>query len=516
MAKGSRTALRLTIVTARRAPTLRHTAPVAVLSVGLALWGACADVAVVDEAPTAPAEVSPSTPPDRAAAAAAESDPPTSTARLDPGHTRVVWIQDTGDGTDYNGNGAQLVLMGLDSEDGRGERAILSARSNYAKPYMTPAGDHVVFSNRHERGVYVVRWDGTGLRRLAGGFALDVWRDPGSGVEWVYVGAGEADTRVRSYHQVRRYRIDDQGDGEPVWDRSPVSEDNFQLSADGRRASGVFPWPDVGLADLVRHRWTKVGEGCWTSLSPGGPSLLWYFDGTHRNLTLVDTTSDERWRIRINGAPGIDGFEVYHPRWSNHQRFFTMTGPYAVGDASNKIRDGGGRVEVYLGRFSEDFRTIEAWTQVTRNDHADFYPDAWIDPRVATLPPATRPVAVADTAPVVTPDLPRRVVLEVSVLRDAPLPTPASIAPYREGLLALEYQVLEVIDGAYPLDTIVAAHWVIVEGRVLPGAERSTHRRYRLVLDLYDDHPELEGRRVVMDADDVTLPLYYDASSRPE
>ena len=101
------------------------------------------------------------------------------------------------------------------------------------------------------------------------------------------------------------------------------------------------------------------------------------------------------------------------------------------------------------------------------------------------------------------------------MLRDTPLPTPASIAPYRRGLLALEYQVLEVIDGAYLLDTIVAAHWVIDEGAVLPGAERPANRRFRLVLELYDDHPELEGRRLVMDVDDVTLPLYYDPSSRP-
>ena len=480
------------------------------------MWGACADVAVVDEAPTAAAEASPSPPPDRTASSApVRSEVPADTGRLGPGHTRVVWVQDTGNGTDFNGTGTQLVLMGLDSKDGRGERLILSAVSNYAKPLITPAGDQIIFSNRHKRSVYAVHWDGTGLRRLAGGFALEVWRDPGTGVEWVYAGTDEADTRATSYHQVRRHRIDDPGEGELVWDRSPVSEDNFQLSADGRRASGVFPWPNVGLADLVSHSWTKLGEGCWAALSPGGPGLLWYFDGTHRNLTLVDTESDERWRIRINDAPGIDGFEVYHPRWSNHPRFFTMTGPYAVGDASNKIRDGGGRVEVYLGRFGEGFRTIEAWTQVTRNGRADFYPDAWIDPRAADLPPATPRVAVGDAATVAAPDLPRRVVLEASVLRDTPLPTPASIAPYREGLLALEYQVLEVIDGAYPLDTIVAAHWVIDEATVLPGAERPVNRRYRLVLDLYADHPELEGRRVVMDADDVTLPLYYDASSRP-
>ena len=503
-------------MTARWAPTVRHTAPIAGLAVCLALWGACADVAVVDEPPAASAEVSPSSPPDLAAlSASAQSASPAGDARLGPGHTRVVWVQDTGDGTDFNATGTQLVLMGLDSEDGRGERPILSTVSNYAKPLITPAGDQIVFSNRHERGVYVVDWDGTGLRRLADGFALEVWRDHGTGVDWVYAGTGEADTQAISYHQVRRYRIDDPGAGELVWDRSPVSEDNFQLSADGRRASGVFPWPDVGLADLVSQRWDKLGEGCWTGLSPGGLGLLWYFDGAHRNLTLVDTESDERWRIQINDASGIDGFEVYHPRWSNHPRFFTMTGPYAVGDASNKIRGGGSRVEVYLGRFSEGFRTIEAWTHVTRNTRADFYPDAWIDPRATARLPATLPVEVGDAARVAAPTLPRRVVLEARVLRDTPLPTPASIAPYREGLLALEYQVLEVIDGTYLLDTIVAAHWVIDEGAVLPGAGRPANGRFRLVLELYDDHPELEGRRLVMDADDVTLPLYYDPSSRP-
>ena len=387
--------------------------------------------------------------------------------------------------------------------------------SNYAKPLITPAGDRIVFSNRHERSVYVVHWDGTGLRRLTDGFALEVWRDPGTGVEWVYVATGEADTQALSYHQVQRHRIDDPGEGALVWDRSPVSEDNFQVSADGRRGGGVFPWPDVGLADLVSHRWSKLGEGCWTALAPGDLGLLWYFDGTHRNLTLVNTDRDERWRIRINDAPGIAGFEVYHPRWSNHPRFLTMTGPYVVGNASNRIRGGGGRVEVYLGRFGEDFRTIETWMQVTRNEGADFYPDAWIDPRAGDLPPATAPVALGGAAPADAPDLPRRVVLEVSVLRDAPLPTSASIAPYREALLALEYQVLEVIDGAYPLDTVVAAHWVIGDGAVLPDAKRPENRRYQLVLELYDDHPDLEGRRLVMDTDDVTLPLYYEASSRP-
>ena len=47
---------------------------------------------------------------------------------------------------------------------------------------------------------------------------------------------------------------------------------------------------------------------------------------------MVDVERDERWRVNINNAPGIDGYEVYHPRWANHPRFLTITGPYTAGD----------------------------------------------------------------------------------------------------------------------------------------------------------------------------------------
>jgi hypothetical protein len=36
-------------------------------------------------------------------------------------------------------------------------------------------------------------WDGSGLRRLAKGFALAVWEDPADGKEWVHVGSEHKD-----------------------------------------------------------------------------------------------------------------------------------------------------------------------------------------------------------------------------------------------------------------------------------------------------------------------------------
>jgi hypothetical protein len=58
-------------------------------------------------------------------------------------HTRIVWVQ--GDGSDPYAMGNQLVLMGLDTDDGRGERVILAERGSYVKPLLTPRGDRVVY-----------------------------------------------------------------------------------------------------------------------------------------------------------------------------------------------------------------------------------------------------------------------------------------------------------------------------------------------------------------------------------
>ena len=79
--------------------------------------------------------------------------------------------------------------MGFDSRDGHGERVILREPGSYAKPLITPSGDEIVFSMRRQGAVYAVRWDGSGLRRVADGFGLAVWSEPVTGHEWVYVGS---------------------------------------------------------------------------------------------------------------------------------------------------------------------------------------------------------------------------------------------------------------------------------------------------------------------------------------
>lgn len=428
-------------------------------------------------------------------------------------HTRIVWVQ--GDGTDPFAAGDRLTLMGFDTDDGRGERPILATRRSYVKPLLTPRGDRVVFSSRADPGppeIFLVAWNGSGLRRLAPGFALAVWQDPASGREWVYAGR---DNRKYDFATVVRFPVDDPRAEELVWNAAPVSGDTFQVSPDGRLAGGLFPWPDAGVADLAARTWRRLGEGCWTALADVGTPLFWYFDGAHRNLTVVDVKGDRRWTVTINGAPGFRNAEVYHPRWTNHPRFLAITGPYNRG-GTNQVRSGGAQTEVYLGRFSPDFTRIERWVRVTYNDGGDSYPDVWIDrtrsphPPRATGPVGPRPTAATGTAPAPAPG---RLVVEARLVRAGTVPSPQAIAPYRHALVVNAYEVTTVIDGAYRERTLLVAQWAIRDGRVLPSASRTVGRVVRLTVERFDAHPELEGERLIMDDDLPALPLFYDVST---
>jgi hypothetical protein len=299
---------------------------------------------------------------------------------LDDSRLRIVWVQEMGDGGDPFGAGGNLRLMGLDTGDGQGERVILGTVGNYVRPLITSRGDRVVYSDRIRKKVFVVDWNGTGLREIVSGFAMAVWMDPRDGREWVYFGEENWGSDRDHTTAVYRTLLNGTGGWELVWNQTPVMVVGFQLSADGLMASGNFPWPIGGVAELPNRSLTELGSGCWTSLAPDNSYTFWVFDSLHRNLFIDDISGGhERW-VNINGAPGIDGYEVYHPRWSNHPRVMAMTGPYKVGTGTNRIGRGGREVEIYIGRFNANYTAIESWWRATNNDRGDFFPDVWVSP----------------------------------------------------------------------------------------------------------------------------------------
>jgi len=631
----------------------------------------------------------------------------TNVENLTGAHTRVVWVQDAYALNDVFARGDQLRLMGYDSRDGRGERIILAGPANFARPMFTADGSVIVYSNHVDGHVYRVDWEGQNAAQLMPGRALAVWRDSMGG-DWVYVGTEPAKGGAPAYHRVTRHQLSRGEKQEIVWQGQPVGEDNFQLSADGRIAGGNFPWPECGIMHIEEQRIEHLGRGCWTSLAPDNSYRFWIFDGRHRNLLLFDTVEGSRVTVPVSKAPGIDGHEAYHPRWSNHPRIMAMTGPYMIRSGGNNIRGGGSDVEVFIGRFCPAYQTMEKWLQVTSNEYANFFPDVWVDSGVATVDRSSRdadrqlnraasasswpssqeglvylwehaaaqnevvlsekgarriyrPEARAlarfgmhhtmwvdkgyfvDTA---VPDLDKTFSLEstihdregdgillavgavfsvaitnhrwvvrnaareydlgdavdeayshivlcvspeqitrfqngqrmhsvpldepISVSRQdllywgghpekgygglgrlshlalyarslseeeirhhaallrmqqdarpppvkkrvvgevvvaSAIPSPADIAPYRRALMFHEY---EIVEGARAGDRLLAAHWAILDGHVLPDAERPVGSRHHLHLVLFDDRPELEGERVAMDHENFLLDWYYD------
>lgn len=288
---------------------------------------------------------------------------------------RVVWVQDHGDNADSAALGDQLKLMGLDTEDRQGVRPLLDHIGNFAKPLFLQDGSGIIFTDRREGEVFYLPWGGDTPQPLTPGFGLATWYDWDADVHYVFVGRK---AQERTYHQIVRIPINEPENEKVVWSRAPISEDNFQLSADGRFASGNFPWPHCGVADLQESSWQRLGDGCWTILAPDNSVRFAMLDGAHRNLIVFDRGGSNRRVVPLNVAPGTEGFSVYQPRWTNHPQFLTMNGPYKMGTGGGAIRSGGPDVEIFIGKWNENFDGFDDWFQLTQNDQANFLSDVWI------------------------------------------------------------------------------------------------------------------------------------------
>ncbi|MCX5684004.1 MAG: hypothetical protein NT049_10000, partial [Planctomycetota bacterium] len=102
-----------------------------------------------------------------------------------------------------------------------------------------------------------------------------------------------------------------------------------------------------------------------------------------------------------------------------------------------------------------------------------------------------------------------RVIVEVRLLTLTPTPDIKSVAPYVRVLVAGEYEVEKVVEGRCDAKRILVAHWAILDSKNLP-AVGATGSHLRLVLERFDDHPELDSERLVMSGVDGGLPLFVD------
>ncbi len=430
-------------------------------------------------------------------------------------HTRVVWLQDHGDGTDTLARGTSLMVMGIDSRDGRGERPLLPSVAGYRKPLLTPDGRRVVFSIQRPEMIFVVDWDGGLPTALTKGMAVAVWADPQTGGTWVYAVRKPDPEDEDRFSEIVRFPIDAPEREELIWNKTTVNKDNVQLSRDGKTACSTLPWPAIGRMELPNRSSQVYAKGCWPSMAPDDSRLAWVFDGSHRNLTIFPADGGESWRVAVDRAKGIDGFEVYHPRWTNHPGYLVMTGPYKITAGANAIRGGGVGVEVYLGKFSTDMTEVTEWVQVSRNRKADFFPDAWIagGERISLRSDRIGPAKGRSGGK----PLPfRSIAMEGALLEMSDIPDPSAILPYRNALAVYRYRVVssDASEGTTvgAGKEILVAHWVIRDGKRLSGYPRVPGRVYRMTIEDMALHPEWESERLIRDMDAWDLPLYVDVS----
>jgi len=306
--------------------------------------------------------------------------------------TRLVWTRQLDGCTGYAGMEGEFALMAFDTE--RGERRLLEETATYANPLLTADGRRVVYTSNTDGTVQAVNWDGSGKRCLGPGYALTVWHDPETGVDWVYTRPPKQSPQawyVKS-KPITRFQLDDPDVREVVWEKKSISWCWLQLSKDGQRAATVMSWPRCGWINFSRGEFVHFDDGCWTAMAPDNSYRMWVFDANHREVKLYDRDGKRICVLDLHQCPGVKGWEIYHPRWSNHPRFVTVTGPYSDNRAESfqpkteeerkaiLIPQGGYNVELYLGRLNPEATAVEEWVRITENDKGDFYGDAWIAP----------------------------------------------------------------------------------------------------------------------------------------
>ncbi len=334
-----------------------------------------------------------------ASAALAQSAAETSAALkelADGRPVKLVWIQDAGPTACTFSEKPTLKLMGFDTEDGLGERVILDELSQYSKPLITDDGTRVVYGDPSKGGIFIVDFKGGAPRKiLADASFMDVWEDPRDHVEWIYA-SEKVQRGGKEVSAIYRHRLDDPSVSELVWDKTGCY--HFMVNGDGRAASGGGDGGNSpqGVFFLPNRFFAQRAGGCWPAMCPDDSLRSWVFTGNHRSIHFCFTTDrsgkGSSWGVRFDRAPGLEikgNEEMYHPRWSNHPRFLTLTSPFShwqwakeEGKIPNEVAAG---VEVYFGKFTEDFHDIERWVKVSHNERGDYWPDAWVKPDV---PPA--------------------------------------------------------------------------------------------------------------------------------
>ena len=101
-----------------------------------------------------------------------------------------------------------------------------------------------------------------------------------------------------------------------------------------------------------------------------------------------------------------------------------------------------------------------------------------------------------------------RLVVDAELRRRRPIPRPEV---YPQTLVVYDYRVSRIRVGAYDEPVLRVAHWGVLNSTLQRSIrDRTPGRTYRLDLERFDEHPELQSLKIVDDGDRFDLPLFHD------
>ena len=93
------------------------------------------------------------------------------------------------------------------------------------------------------------------------------------------------------------------------------------------------------------------------------------------------------------------------------------------------------------------------------------------------------------------------------------VPDPESLGAYQRALVVNRFQISGQLPEDYSEKEILVAQWAVLDRTVLPETKKfNVGQTMKMKVERFDQHPELEGERLMMDMFDPDLDLYYQVS----
>jgi hypothetical protein len=146
------------------------------------------------------------------------------------------------------------------------------------------------------------------------------------------------------------------------------------------------------------------------------------------------------------------------------------------------------------------------WTRLTPTETVVLGPAAHL--KGAPVPSPADTTSGLSRAPAPVP----RLTVLATLVRASTVPTPRSIAPYKDALVLNVYQVERVLEGTLAGGEVLVGHWAVRNGKAMRDAERSAGQRYRMTIEPLETHPNLRKHTRYDVSCDPDLPVYLDLS----